>query len=61
MDEIENSCIQDFMQHAILLPRVSPVYKKILQVNMLPVDGITEINLDLIIFRPRTRKKLHIV
>lgn len=35
-EQIESSCIQDFMQNAILLRRTSPVHSKVRQVDVLP-------------------------
>ncbi|XP_076829312.1 condensin-2 complex subunit G2 isoform X2 [Brachyhypopomus gauderio] len=32
LEEIEVSCVQDFMQHALLLPRASPVHPKVRQI-----------------------------
>ncbi|XP_062850580.1 condensin-2 complex subunit G2 [Trichomycterus rosablanca] len=32
LEEIESSCVQDFMQHAILLHRTSPVHPKVRQI-----------------------------
>lgn len=34
-EEIENCCVQDFMQNAILLRRTSPVHTKVRQVDFL--------------------------
>lgn len=34
-EEIESSCVQDFMQNAIFLRRTSPVHTKVRQVNFL--------------------------
>lgn len=36
LEQIESSCIQDFMQNAIFLPRASPVHAKVRQVDFLP-------------------------
>lgn len=35
-EQIESSCIQDFMQNAILLRRTSPVHTKVRQVDVPP-------------------------
>lgn len=35
-EQIESSCIQDFMQNAILLRRTSPVHAKVRQVDVPP-------------------------
>lgn len=37
-EQIESSCIQDFMQSAILLHRTSPVHAKVRQVDVRQVD-----------------------
>lgn len=34
-EEIESSCLQDFMQNAIFLRRTSPVHAKVRQVDVL--------------------------
>lgn len=34
-EEIETSCVQDFMQNAIFLRRMSPVHTKVRQVDLL--------------------------
>lgn len=34
-EEIESSCVQDFMQNAIFLRRTSPVHAKVRQVDFL--------------------------
>lgn len=35
LETIESSCIQDFMQNAILLHRASPVHARVRQVDLL--------------------------